>query len=155
MPNDFLVRETILDAKQRVVGHELFWQQTQGGGLASDEDLDALAQLAAEGLHNAEGVWLMPDTLLFLEATPALLESAALEALPQRSVVLRLTAADLADSGVTQRIGQLRGNGLGISLRDADSAQPGNPLLASVSFVEIDASLPDLVPRARAGKSVV
>jgi c-di-GMP-related signal transduction protein len=150
MPNDFLVRETVLDPKQRVLGHEMLWQQAQGGGLASDADLDALAQAVGAGLHNEEGAWMLPDSLLFMEATPALLESPSLEALPPRSVVLRLTPADLAEPSVAHRIAALRGSGLGISLRDAASVQPGNAMLGAVSFLEIDANLPDLPARARA-----
>lgn len=149
MHSDFLIRETVLDAQQRVLGHELSWQQVGTESLATDEDIDALAQWAAHGLNSAEGEWLLPESRLFLEATPALLYSAALESLPSRSLVLRLTAADLADPAVAARLAAMGPAAPAISLRDVAGATPESPVLALVNFVEVDAGSADLPQRAR------
>lgn len=133
----FIVREPLLDAAQQILGYELSWQNNdQDGALASDEDLLELIMFVAMQCRNEESGWLLNDCVLFFEATPAVIASSAIQALPAKSTVFRLTAADLADEDTLKAVTALRQQGYGISLRDADALTQGSPLLSFVSHIE-------------------
>jgi EAL and modified HD-GYP domain-containing signal transduction protein len=135
--NKFIVREPLLSAAQQIVGYELRWGGNEhGDGMASDEDLLELSTFAAEQLSNDDSGWLLNDSELFLEATPALITSGVVQTLPAKHVVFRLTAADLADADTQKTVIELRQQGYGISLCDAEAVAPNSPLLAIVSHVE-------------------
>ena len=133
----FIVREPLLSAKQQILGYELRWYgNQQDDGMASDEDLLALVTFAATQLRNEESGWLLNDSVLFFEATPALIAADVVHTLPAKNTVFRLTAADLADAETHQMVTTLRQQGYGFSLCDADTVAPDSPLLALVSHVE-------------------
>lgn len=133
----FIVREPLLNATQQVLGYELSWfGGEQGSGMASDDDLLELVDVAAMQLQGAEAASQLNGSLLFLEATPALIAMNVVRKLPARNTVFRLTSADLADPETLKAAAALRQQGYGISLRGADALKPGNPLLQIVSHVE-------------------
>ena len=135
--NKFIVREPLLNAAQQMQGYELRWYSNeQDGGMASDEDLLELARFAATQLRDDESGWLLKDSVLFFEATPALIASDVVQTLPAKNTVFQLTAADLADADTLKTVMELRQQGCGISLRDAEALAPGSPLLNIVSHIE-------------------
>lgn len=135
--NKFIVREPLLNAAQQIQGYELRWYSNeQDGGMASDEDLLELARFAATQLRDEESGWLLKDNVLFFEATPALIASDVVHTLPAKNTVFQLTAADLADADTLKTAMELRQQGYGISLRDAETLAPGSPLLNVVSHIE-------------------
>ena len=102
--SDFIVREPLLDPKQQVLGYELSWQQSGSDkGLPGASNPVALAGLIGQHLNNGESGWLLGGALLFLQASPELLATDALLALPPKNTVLALTAADLADPAVLRQ----------------------------------------------------
>jgi EAL and modified HD-GYP domain-containing signal transduction protein len=133
---NFIVREPVLDAAQQLVGYELAWQNARNGDLPSDDDLLELASFLASQLTHEEAGWLLPDSLLFIEATPAVIASEAVQSLSPRHIVFRLTAADLADEATLKIVSALRQQGFGIALRDADGLPDTSPLLVVASYVE-------------------
>ncbi len=135
--NKFIVREPLLNAAQQIQGYELRWYSNeQDGGMASDEDLLELARFAATQLRDEESGWLLKDNVLFFEATPALIASDVVHTLPANNTVFQLTAADLADADTLKTAMELRQQGYGISLRDAETLAPASPLLNIVSHIE-------------------
>lgn len=133
----FLVREPLLNAAQQILGYELSWYGgEQGEGMASDEDLLELLSLAVTQLQGADTAAQLNGSVLFFEATPALLAADVVRQLPARNTVLRLTAADLGDPETCKAALALRQQCYGISLRGADALAAGNPLLQVVSHVE-------------------
>ena len=56
----FIVREPLLDPKQRVIGYELCWQQRDGQPLG-DADLERLVAFVAEHVVDDENGWLLRD----------------------------------------------------------------------------------------------
>lgn len=131
---NFLVREPLLDPKQRILGYELSWQAPTGE--AADAAVD-LVRYAAESLHDGEGNWLLGDVLLFLQATPELLAEPALRALPPQKTVLSLGSQDLVNTETAAAVKELRGAGYSFSLRDAEALLHDKNLLLLVSHVEI------------------
>src|SRR5881392_1284754 len=93
---NFIVREPLLDPKQRVIGYELSWKHDEKQPI-TDAALEALVGFVAEHVNDDERGWLLRDKILFLDAVPAMLSTDALHALPPERTVLTMKASDLAD----------------------------------------------------------
>ena len=145
---NYIVREPLLDPKQRVIGYELSWQQ-QAGAPATGDDLEALVGFVAEHVNDEDRGWLLRDKILFLDAVPAMLSLDALYNMPPERTVLTLKAADLADPDTLAAAQGLRAGGVGISVRDGDLAHLGKNLGASASYVEVRFSGADVATQAR------
>ncbi|QAU34327.1 HDOD domain-containing protein [Janthinobacterium sp. 17J80-10] len=143
---NFLVREPLLDPKQRILGYELSWEAPAGERIEAAVDL---VRFAAESLHDGEGNWLLGDGLLFLQATPALLTEPALLALPPQKTVLSMLSHDLANTETAAAVKELRSAGYSFSLRDAESLIHDKNLLLLVSHVEIRFGEAEFASQAR------
>lgn len=147
---DFIVREPLLDPKQQVLGYELTWQQSgSDADPGNDGDPVALAEFIGQQLNDAEAGWLLGGQLLFLDASPALLTAAALQALPPKNIVLTLGASDLAEPATLEAARALRAQGYGISLRNADFSAFDKALLALLTHIEVRFDPADLASQAR------
>lgn len=147
---NFIVREPLLDPKQRVIGYELSWQLTRkGADKATDEDLEALVGFVAEQVVDEDGEWLLKDKILFLDAVPALLSTDALHAMPPEYTVLTLARSDLEDPDTRAAVRALRAGGVGISLRGADMSKIDKALLADISYIEVRFSGADVAAQAK------
>jgi EAL and modified HD-GYP domain-containing signal transduction protein len=145
---NFLVREPLLDPKQRVVGYELAWQQAS----AADSTLEALESLVgfvAGQVLDEDGGWLLRDKILFLEAVPAMLSTDALHELPPQHTVLSIKAADLANPDTMAAVQGLRAGGVGVLLREADLTRIGSRLPSMASYVEMRFTGTDVGAQAR------
>lgn len=147
---NFIVREPLLDPKQRILGYELTWQQPAdaAGTLGDDEAVD-LVSYAAETLNDAEGNWLMGDCTLFFPGTPWLLGEEVLHSLPPNKTVLTLGPEDLASPEAAAAAAALRKEGYGISLRNADIIASDKTLLPLLSRVEIRFGADDFASQAK------
>jgi c-di-GMP-related signal transduction protein len=145
---NFIVREPLLDPKQRVIGYELSWQQ-QNGKAVTGADLESLVGFVAEHVNDAERGWQLRDKILFLDAVPAMLSTDALHALPPERTVLTLRAEDLADPDTLAAVQGLRAGGVGISVRGAALSQLGRNLGQIASFVEVRFTGADVAAQAR------
>lgn len=147
---NFIVREPLLDPKQRVIGYELSWQLTQGAEKTTAEDMEALMGFVAEQLVDEDGEWLLRKKILFVEAVPELLSTDALHAMPPEYTVLTLSRKDLANEDTLAAVRGLRAGGIGIALRDADLSKLDKNLLNDVSYIEVKFSGQDVASQARA-----
>ena len=135
---NFIVREPLLDPKQKVVGYELAWQK-KGKDVAEPtaDELEALVGFVAGQLNDEEHGWLLRDKILFLDAVPALLSTDALYAMPTEFTVLTLTRRDLANEDTLAAVRGLRAGGIGICLRGADLAKLDANLIPDLSYIEV------------------
>jgi c-di-GMP-related signal transduction protein len=145
---NFIVREPLLDPKQRVMGYELSWQQNAAQP-TSDADLEALVGFVASQFNDEDGGWLLRDKLLFLEAVPAMMSTDALHSMPPEFTVLSIDAAHLNHPDTLAAVQGLRAGGVGIALHNADLAQIDRSLLASASHVEVRFSGANVGEQAR------
>lgn len=146
--SNFIVREPLLDPRQRVIGYELSWQQ-RGAAPSSQAELEALIGFVAAQLNDDGRGWLLRDKLLFLDAVPAMLSADALYAMPPEYTVLALTSAGLEHPDTLAAVQGLRAGGVGICLRHADPRQVSRELLASASHIEVRFSGVDVAAQAR------
>jgi EAL and modified HD-GYP domain-containing signal transduction protein len=145
---NFIVREPLLDAKQRVIGYELCWQQ-QNGREVGAADLESLVGFVAEHLVDEENGWLLREKLLFLDAVPAMLSTDALHALPPERTVLSMATRDLANNDTRAAVQALRAGGVGISLRGANLDLLGKNLSPVASYAEVRFTGADVATQAR------
>src|SRR5438067_7269783 len=145
---NFIVREPLLDQKQRVIGYELCWQQ-QDGKAVSDADLEALVGFVAEHLVDEAHGWLLRDKLLLLDAVPAMLSLDALHALPPERTVLSVRVRDLANPDIRAAVQGLRAGGVGISIRGANLDLLGRNLSSVASYAEVRFAGLDVASQAR------
>jgi EAL and modified HD-GYP domain-containing signal transduction protein len=103
--------------------------------MAGDEELLNLLTFAGSQLQGEDPQSLF-DGVLFFETTPAVIAADAIKALPPKSTVLRLAAADLSDADTMKRARELRQLGYGISLCNADELPLGSPLLSVANYIE-------------------
>lgn len=146
--SNFIVREPLLDPKQRVIGYELSWQQS-GAAPSTDAELEELIGFVAAQLNDDEQGWLLRDKLLFLDAVPAMLSTDALFAMPPEFTVLSIRSADLRNADTLAAVRGLRAGGVGISLRDADLSLLNKNLASTASYVEVRFSGADVAAQAR------
>ena len=146
---NFLVREPLLDPKQRVVGYELCWQR-QGGAPSTPAELESLVAFVAGQMVDADDNWLLREKTLFLEAVPAMLSTDALHQLPPERTVLSIKTAELAHPDTLAAVQALRAGGVGVLLREADLARIGSRLPTIASYVEVRFSGADVGSQARA-----
>ncbi|WP_256081735.1 EAL and HDOD domain-containing protein [Massilia sp. YIM B04103] len=144
----FLVREPLLDPKQRVVGYELSWQHDAAVPPTQAELEDLVGFVAAQVCHPDHG-WLLRDKTLFLAAVPAMLSTDALHNLPPQHTVLSLKTSELANADTMAAVQALRAGGVGILLREADLARVGSRLGTVCSYVEVRFSGADVGAQAR------
>lgn len=145
---NFLVREPLLDPKQRVVGYELTWQQSSLDPFTA-QDLEELVGFVASQVNDDDGGWRLRDKILFLQAVPAMLSTDALYNMPPEHTVLSIRTSELANPNTLQAVQALRAGGVGILLRDADLARIGNRLPTIASYVEVRFSGADVASQAR------
>jgi EAL and modified HD-GYP domain-containing signal transduction protein len=145
---NFIVREPLLDAKQRVIGYELCWQQ-HGGAEVGAAELEALVGFVAEHLVDEERGWLLREKLLFLDAVPAMLSTDALHALPPERTVLSIGVRELANTDTRAAVQALRAGGVGISLRGANLDLLGRNLSSVASCAEVRFTGADVATQAR------
>lgn len=143
----FLVREPLLDPKQRVLGYEFRWQDA--GAPVSAADLEALVGFVAAQVNDAQRGWLLRDKLLFLEAVPAMLSTDALHDLPPQHTVLSIKTSELANPDTLAAVQALRAGGVGILLREADLARIGSRLPSICSYAEVRFTGADVAAQAR------
>ncbi|HEY5801910.1 MAG TPA: HDOD domain-containing protein, partial [Burkholderiaceae bacterium] len=147
--SQFIVREPMLDPKQRVMGYELAWQkQGRDGKPNADEDLEDLLGFVAFQLNHDDG-WLLRDKLLFIDAVPRLLSADALHAMPPEHTVLTLPYADFGNEDTLGAVRALRAGGFGISMRGADLQRLDKSLLRDITFIEVEFSGADVAAQAR------
>jgi c-di-GMP-related signal transduction protein len=150
---NFIVREPLLDPKQRVIGYELSWQLS-GAEKPTAEDMEALMGFVAEQLVNEDGDWLLRKKILFVDAVPELLSTDALHSMPPDFTVLTLARKDFDNEDTLSAIRALRAGGVGIALRDADLTKLDKSILNDVSYVEVKFSGADVAAQARAYASL-
>ena len=145
---NFIVREPLLDPKQKVVGYELSWKQNDALPVTGD-DLEALVGFVADQVNHEEHGWLLRDKILFLDAVPKMLSLDALYSMPPEHTVLTLKASDLANPDTLAAAQGLRAGGVGISIRDGDIAHLGKNIGVTASFVEVRFAGADVAAQAR------
>ncbi|MCC6071866.1 EAL and HDOD domain-containing protein [Massilia sp. GCM10020059] len=145
---NFIVREPLLDPKQRVIGYELSWQH-HAGETPSDAELESLIGFVAEHVNDEDDGWLLRDKILFLDAVPGMLSTDALHQMPPERTVLTLKASDLDDPDTLAAVQGLRAGGVGISLRDGDLLNLRGTIARSASYVEVRFSGADVAAQAR------
>jgi EAL and modified HD-GYP domain-containing signal transduction protein len=112
-------------------------------------EMGARIAFVCEQLNDPDAGWLLGDSLLFFEVTPALLSIELLEGLAPAGTVLILDAAELGHPDTLAAIKSLRDEGFGICLRGVDFDRLDKALIELVTHVEVRYGSPDFSLHAR------
>lgn len=145
---NFIVREPLLDPAQKVLGHELSLQSASEAEPGVTDGID-LVEFIAKELNRQESGWMLGDSVVFLDASPALILSETVVALPPKNVVLTVPASDFSVPEIVDALKALRAEGYGISLRGADLNGADKGLLPLVSHVEVTFNSQEFASQAR------
>ncbi|MFZ6656112.1 EAL and HDOD domain-containing protein [Undibacterium sp. TJN19] len=145
----FIVREPLLDPKQRVIGFQFSWQQPDQNAESSTQSLNSLLEFVAEQLHDDDKGFLLGDSLLFLEAVPELLQAEGLKLLPAKNTVLILHKKYFADPETLEAVTQLRQLGYGICLRGAEVTTLERAYFAQISHLEVKLNAANFASQAK------
>jgi EAL and modified HD-GYP domain-containing signal transduction protein len=129
----FIVREPLLDPKERLFGYEL---RLQGEGA---EDPNSLVSFIAEEISNGNAEH-VADGTLFVAAELDTLSPDTADALPPQHTVFSVSAADLARPEVGEAVRGFRQKGFGVVGKYSELLGQDRSLLALVSHIEVDAS---------------
>lgn len=146
---NFIVREPLLDPKQRVIGFQLSWQHPEQTSGLTTEDLSSLMEFVAEQLNDDEAGFLLGDSVLFLEAAPALLQAEGLKLLSPKNTVLILSKSDFTNSTTLELIKELRLLGYGICMRGADLSTLERSFFSQISHIEVQLNAANFAAQAK------
>ncbi|MFZ6772406.1 EAL and HDOD domain-containing protein [Undibacterium sp. SXout7W] len=146
---NFIVREPLLDPKQRVIGFQLSWQSPDQSTEVSIDSLNLLLAFVAEHLHDDEKGFLLGDSLLFLEAVPELLQADALTLLPPGNTVLILQKKYFASETAFEAVKNLRQLGYGICLRGAEITTLERSFFSQISHIEVKLNAANFASQAK------
>ncbi|HJV73421.1 MAG TPA: HDOD domain-containing protein [Noviherbaspirillum sp.] len=147
---NFIVREPLLNAQERVLGYKLAWQRrTSSGANPSDADARALANFVTGQFGGTEEGASLGDQILFLPITPELFSGEVFSGLPKKRTVLVVQAADLINADRTTAVKVLRAQGYGISLRGTHPATTDKGLLSCATHIEISCAASDFAEQVR------
>jgi c-di-GMP-related signal transduction protein len=154
---NFIVREPLLNSKERVLGYHLTWQPTENTGpVLTEDEAKSLVRFVTEQISGTdwESSSLLGEHVLFLPAHPALLNTGLYSQLPRKGIVLSLSAADLADPAAASAARTLRSEGYGISLREANLAAMDKSLLNVVNHIEVSVNANDFANQVQIFRSL-
>lgn len=138
----FLVREPLLNSQERVLGCELSWHSGAPNDALREDDAQALLRFIGEQAGET-GASALHEHALFLEIPASLLKTDAVSFLPRPGTVLAVRAEELTDTGVLDALAELREQGIGISLRDADPKMLDARVLALATHIEVSCAMED------------
>lgn len=145
----FIVREPLLDPKQNVIGFQLSWQNDSKNAEQSEASLSALMNFVADELNDDEKGFLLGDSVIFLEAVPALLQAEGLLRLPAKNTVLIFSKRYFGNPATLEVIKELRSRGFGICLRNADVSAMERSFFPLITHMEVLFDPANLATQAR------
>lgn len=155
LETNFIVREPVIDAKQKVLGFELTLQGADGAPPRPEHSVELIEFLASH-LNRQETGWLLGDNRLYIDGSPLLIASEALLGLPSTSVALSVLAEDFADEGTAAGLQTLREEGAIIVGHCNDVSSISSELVTHVTHVETpfnSANLPVYIQAAASLKT--
>ncbi|WP_329604539.1 EAL and HDOD domain-containing protein [Undibacterium curvum] len=145
----FIVREPLLDPKQKVIGFQFSWQNNNPAVESDVDSLDALLEFVAGHLNDDDKGFLLDDSLIFLEAAPQLLQVEGLKLFPPKNTVLILHKKHFADSANMAAVKTLRDLGYGICLRGAEITTLERGFFAFVTHIEVKLNAANFASQAK------
>jgi len=147
--NNFILREPLLDPKQKVIGFQFSWLQNDPHAEVSTENLNYLLEFVAGHLNDDEKGFLLGNSLLFLEAAPELLQAEGLSLFPPKNTVLILHKKYFANEATLEAVKKLRALGFGICLRGAEITTLERSFFAYVSHIEVKLNASNFASQAK------
>ncbi len=147
--SSFIIREPLLDPKQRVIGLQLFWQQKDANDESNLQTLNELLEFVGDKLNDGEHGFLLGDSLVYLEAAPEFLKAEGLKRLPPKNTVLILHKRYFVDQANLDAIKALRELGYGICLRGAEVTTLERSYISEITHLEVKMTAANFASQAK------
>lgn len=146
----FIVREPIVNSQERVLGYELSWQcTTKAKRPPTNAEIVTLARFVGEHLSDADSGASLSDQLVFIEATPSLLQHEVLHALPTKGTIFAIRGEQLSEPGALDLIRAAHARGYGISIRDVNLANLDRAFLPHITHLEVPIGAADFAAQVQ------
>src|SRR6185437_4344603 len=136
LETNFIVREPVIDPKQKVLGFELSLQGADGSAPRLEHYVE-LAEFLASQLNRQESGWLLGESKVYLDTSPLGIASEALLGLPPKSVALSVLAEDFANGDMVEGLAAARAEGSLVIARCTDFVALDPALTSQASHIEV------------------
>ncbi|GIZ52648.1 EAL and HDOD domain-containing protein [Noviherbaspirillum aridicola] len=150
--DNYIVREALVNAQERVVGYRLSWNTTPEGAAVTPDGARQLAAFVVGQMAEDGTAALGASQTVVLDMPASLLADPVCAALPPKSTIIALDASGLSAAGAQEDARGLRAGGTGILLRGFRPDEHA-ALLPLATHLELDVKAPDfaaLVNQVRA-----
>jgi len=135
----FIGRQPIMDAKQQIIGYELFFRHNADAQSASYEDeFKACSTVLVNTIGGMDMQWLLGDKLAFINVNEEMLKSELLELMPAKRSVLEILRSIEPNDSVIERCQALRSQGYKIALDNPHLISASHHLMQCADFIKID-----------------
>lgn len=135
----YIGRQPIMDAKQNIIGYELFFRHSSDAQTAVfEDDLKACSNVLVNTIGDMDVEYILGDKLAFINVTEAMLMSDFLELLPAKRTVLEVLRSVVPNDEILARCKYLRDEGFQIALDNPQINEYSQALLPYANYVKID-----------------
>jgi EAL and modified HD-GYP domain-containing signal transduction protein len=135
----YIGRQPIMDAKQNIIGYELFFRHSADAQTAVfEDDLKACSNVLVNTIGDMDVEYILGDKLAFVNVTEAMLMSDFLELLPAKRTVLEVLRSVVPNEEIIARCKYLREEGFKIALDNPQINEYSQALLPYANYVKID-----------------
>lgn len=135
----YIGRQPIMDAKQNIIGYELFFRHSaEAQSAVFEDDLKACSNVLVNTIGDMDVEYILGDKLAFINVTEAMLMSDFLELLPAKRTVLEVLRSVVPNDEILARCKYLRDEGFQIALDNPQIHEYSQALLPYANYVKID-----------------
>lgn len=135
----YIGRQPIMDAKQNIIGYELFFRHSADAQAAVfEDDLKACSNVLVNTIGDMDVEYILGDKLAFINVSEAMLMSDFLELLPAKRTVLEILRSVVPNEEILARCKYLRDEGFKIALDNPQVNDHSQALVPYANFVKID-----------------
>lgn len=136
----YIGRQPIMDAKQNIIGYELFFRHSADADHAEleEDDLKACSNVLVNTIGDMNMEWLLGDKLAFLNVSEAILNSDFLELMPPKRTVFEILRTVRPTEDNLAKLKSLRDDGYKIALDNPQLNDDSEAFMPYAFFVKID-----------------
>lgn len=135
----YIGRQPIMDAKQNIIGYELFFRHSADAESAIfEDDLKACSNVLVNTIGDMDIEWLLGEKLAFINVSATILESDLLQLMPPKRTVFEILRSVEPSDELLQRCKSLRDEGYQFALDNPHLNEYSKTFLPFASYVKLD-----------------
>jgi len=135
----YIGRQPIMDAKQNIIGYELFFRHSaEADHAVFEDDLKACSNVLVNAIGDMDVAYILGNNLAFINVSEAMLKSDFLELLPSQKTVFEILRSVVPTEELLIRCKALRDEGYQIALDNPHINEYSQAFLPYANYVKID-----------------